>query len=550
MDTPHDAELALGEIEAAIGRLLIQRALVRRQRNAFLPVSRLPSELLAHILLLASVHPLKTSNVPQSVFVPPQVPDYHSVTCFSHVSAGFRHVALGSGALWSAPPFHLISDADVMKDILRRSLNTPLTIVLRVPHWECIARSFDSVAHRECITTRLQSTRVLSLQWAFWNESIDWIERLGNPTSSLEVLDAVWPQDRVEGPLPLPLQAPKLSSLSIFVGTLSLDLPSNIPRMASLRSLALTTPALRPADVTRITQLLNQAPSLEELSIYDIEDYGRVIGWEHVDATSDLRLPRPTWSLIPLLRRVRWIANPVNIFCGCKILQSYQPPPRVGVEIVQDSISDPNGVSVAALKTYLLMLGQGPQRAIIALPPSQTADQRYEMRLSGFGENSTRTVLFDIRYHEVLERLTTCVTWRALQNVDIRLSGPVPKVLWRELAKHGSPELRSIRVSFVTPTACGLVHAFMEDIDTDPRGVFVPALRSLSVANAAFTLKDLEDLGDALEARRQLGLVLEELVFERCTWANGLVEGEEEKLENMLLPAKLRECVHDLRIVD
>jgi hypothetical protein len=536
MDTPHDAEMALDEIEAAFGRLLVQRALVRRQRNAFLPVSRLPSELLAYILLLASVHPLNSSNVPHIVFVPPQVPNYHAVTCFSHVSAGFRHVALSSGALWTAPPLHLIPDAGVMKDILRRSSNMPLSIVL----------NRESITHRESITTRLQSTRALSLERVPSTETLDWIEPLGDPTSSLEVLHAIWPKNSVGGPLSLPLQAPRLSSLSIYANTLSLDLPPDIPLMTSLRSLALTILGLRPTDVTRITQLLNQAPSLEELSIYDMGL--RAIGWEDVDATSDLRLPRPTWSLIPVLRRLRWIAE---IFCACKILQSYRPPPHVEVELVQSfdrRMADL--LPLTAFKNYLLMLGQGPQRAGIALLPGQAGCQRYEMRLSGFGEDSTRTVLLNIQEDKVLELYTSFVPWKALQNVDIRLSGLVPEVLWKELAKHGSPELRSMRVSFVTPTACGLVHAFMEDIDTDPRGVLVPALRSLSVANAAFTLKDLEDLGDALEARRLLGLALEELVFERCTWANGLVEGEEEKLENVLLPAKLRECVHDLRIVD
>jgi hypothetical protein len=537
IDTPHDAELALDEIEAAFGRLLVQRALVRRQRNAFLPVSRLPSELLAHILLLASVQALECSIVPQIVFVPPQVPNYHAVICFSRVSAGFRQVALGSGALWSAPPFHTICNADVMKGILRRSLDTPLSIVL----------DNTSIAHRESIATRLHSTRALSLDSRMPStETFDWIEPLGDPTSLLEVLHVTWPKNSVGGPLSLPLQAPRLSSLSIYANTLSLDLPANIPLMTSLRSLALAIPGLRPADVTRITQLLNQAPSLEELSIYDMGL--RAIGWEDVDATSDLRLPRPTWSLIPVLRRVRWIAE---IFCAWKILQSYRLPPHVEVELVQSF--DRRMVDLlplTAFKNYLLMLGQGPQRAGIALLLGQAGRQRYEMRLSGFGDDSTRTVLLNIEEDNVLELYTSFVTWKALQNVDIRLSGLVPEVLWKELAKHGSPELRSMRVSFVTPTACGLVHAFMEDIDTDPRGVFVPSLRSLSVANAAFTLKDLEDLGDALRARGLLGLVLEELVFERCTWSNGLVEGEEEKLEDVLLPAKLRECVHELRIVD
>jgi hypothetical protein len=529
VETPQDVEQALEEIDAVIDRLHAQRAGLRRRRNSLLPVSRLPAEVLAHIILLASLRPFQKMTLLMSAFASPQVPDYHAVAGFSHVSSVFRRVALGAATLWSAPPFQRISNADAMKDILCRSLNAPLSLVL----------DNASMTHRESIATRLLSIRHLYLGGpASWTNYLAWMGLLDASDSALEVLFGVWPRHIVNGPGPL--GAPRLSFLCLFVQRLRVDLPPEIPLMTSLRRLSLCTERLRPADLMKIIQLLAQAPSLEELEISDHEGStdGHDEDWEHANGTSGVGLPAP---ILPLLCRVRLNTGFVG---STSILRNIQVPPHASVEFVHVSPKLVlEEISLNALKHYLLTLGHGPQQARISWHPDR--DAHYELCLIGFADH--RTVSFHTGKSNNLDEIIPHVNWGDLRCVEILPTSHGIMSLWMALAQIDNPRLQSIHMSYLTPTYCHLVRAFMRT-DSERRGVFLPGLRSLSIANAAFTMNELEDLVTVLTARRVLGVGLEELVFERCLWPDKPVEHREGKADHESLTA-LRGCAHVVRIV-
>jgi hypothetical protein len=92
---------ALDRIDDAIGVLRTQRALLARRRNTTLPVSKLPPELLTTIFCTTSSKRIMCRGTDWIEGWRPLSSDPSSALILSHVSHGFRRVALTTATLWS-----------------------------------------------------------------------------------------------------------------------------------------------------------------------------------------------------------------------------------------------------------------------------------------------------------------------------------------------------------------------------------------------------------------------------------------------------------------
>jgi hypothetical protein len=120
-------EAALVALDRAMERLSQQRADLRQRRNALMPISTLPSEIAAKVFQMAcSTKPaLGCISLLSGDWIPQTSKSSAAVT-LSHVSRGFRGVALATPTLWTT--INVLESEEMVHLLLKCSRPMPLTI--------------------------------------------------------------------------------------------------------------------------------------------------------------------------------------------------------------------------------------------------------------------------------------------------------------------------------------------------------------------------------------------------------------------------------------
>ncbi|KAI0262710.1 hypothetical protein BC834DRAFT_889983 [Gloeopeniophorella convolvens] len=222
--TPQPSRTDLSESESMaltehkIHSVLLQLSTLRSQRNAFSPVSKLPTELLARIFRFHARHP----SPPPPRVAPPYPPgsDHDSRLgwiAVTHVCRQWRQAALEDNRLWERVSFAL--PPEWVEEILSRAGAAPIEIVLDV---------FDDNDPSEAwgiIFDHLHHTRSISLYGLSPGDLGTVNKLLSTPAPMLTGLELGLADDRtplvdlrqiLNGTTIFGEEAPKLSELSLY----------------------------------------------------------------------------------------------------------------------------------------------------------------------------------------------------------------------------------------------------------------------------------------------------------------------------------------------
>jgi hypothetical protein len=314
VDTFEALGAAVADVDNDILHLKRRRAALMRRRNALLPVSRLPAELLAYIFELTSTQaiPFMMASYVRNWW--PQAPNPFVVLSLSHVSWAFRGLAIRTPALWIAPrfvePLGGRSPVPFVDVTLARAARVPLCIVDELPTSEnFISRSHvGPVRH---LWTNLDQHLCTHVDW----DSL---------TSRLETMHIGL--SGCEAPLDeLAIVAPRLLALSVGDA-------ARLPPQFSIRAPALTRIAWElmdcvPHEMLHGITLLEKLPSLAEvvISIWPEEDEWNDMTMEDIMQPAGIRAR----SLhLPALRSVRLIGNLKACVFAIRLLEDALQAPR------------------------------------------------------------------------------------------------------------------------------------------------------------------------------------------------------------------------------
>jgi hypothetical protein len=329
VDTFEALGAAVADVDNDILCLQRRRAALMRRRNALLPVSRLPAELLAYVFELTSTQaiPFMMASYVRNWW--PQAPNPFVALSLSYVSWAFRELAIRTPTLWIAPrfvePLGGRSSVPFVDITLARAAQVPLCIVDELPTSEnFISRSHvGSVRH---LWTNLDQRLCTQVDW----DSL---------TSRLETMHIGL--SGFEAPLAeLAIVAPRLVALSVGDA-------ARLPPQFSIHAPALTRIAWElvdcvPHEITHGISVLGKLPSVAEvvISIGPDEEEWNDMTVEDIMQPAGIRAR----SLhLPALRSVRLIGNLKACVFTMRLLEVAIQDPRPLNISIEENVSGVTG---------------------------------------------------------------------------------------------------------------------------------------------------------------------------------------------------------------
>jgi hypothetical protein len=341
-------DATLQRMDDALDLLRTQRALVARRRNTILPVSRLPPELLATILLMACRKRVKCHNTDWIAEWCPTASDPSTAVELSHVSHAFRLVALATASLWSNIGASHVKT--LAHQLVRRAGRMPLTVAIDIhPPWSL------SDFMIEILREKRATIRHLWLPGGYSHDMDGLFQRLCYP-AALESLHLELWGHRKSAPLQQ-YDLHRLVTLSLAGPGFLMPGPFTHP-LLQLTKLALNLQFLEPEHVSRVLDFMLSTPALAELMISFGEPEP---AWDALrDITPNVFSTSPI-VICSLLERIKMTGS---LACMLTLLYHLRPRAACHIDLSGDMAwLDHSGVLVRFLQGH--PLGQGIVAALV-----------------------------------------------------------------------------------------------------------------------------------------------------------------------------------------
>ncbi|KAF8481677.1 hypothetical protein DFH94DRAFT_825602, partial [Russula ochroleuca] len=303
---------------------------LKRYRNTFVPISRLPTEILSIVFkfcLLASLDVLD-SSLPIAL------------TAISHVCHRWRDISLNMPYLWSHVNFAKLTPAGTA-EMLARAKMAPLHLEVKTSRWS--VKKFEAIKGQ--VEAHINHTRRLSIMSTTQN-LVQTFRLLVSSAPSLEQFSIV-NRSRSNLPPTIPVNifdgiAPKLINLRLD----NCGIRWESPFLRGLRDLQLSSyPLGARTTVDTWLDALNQMSQLEKLSLRD-----------HIPIYSAIRLP-----VIPVVLSSLTELDISASARDCVAVLAHLVLPALTRLCVNARSHHPRGRDVQNLVPYVAHHGHGPQ---------------------------------------------------------------------------------------------------------------------------------------------------------------------------------------------
>ncbi|KAL1734006.1 hypothetical protein EV714DRAFT_269277 [Schizophyllum commune] len=474
----NDARRALDD-EIAVHERAIRT--LKSRRNTLAPIAQLPPEVLCNVFIFISRQGQTDYNNGMSL-------DWTKV---SHVCRYWRECALDCPRLWSAPSFQPSQKWGL--EMLKRSKMAPLSI--RTDTSYMTPKAVDAVhtalqqIHRisELHITAVPST--LQRLCAPLNRAAPLLESLlihANPRSSYYVTDEGFPlaDDFLAG------ETPRLRRLELI--RTRINWKSGI--LCDLTSLKIIK--IPHANRPTITQMLDILAKMPNLRMLWLEDFLHNVDldpdssfFNSSESQADTARPEPV--ALPKLRALHLHASTLQ--CAA-FLSALKMPISVAFDLVVRG-GTKTGRDFSPIFPLFKRLGADSKRTIRSLIVERCSVHSIMLRAHQNANNTAAHPLFKLELswqqftpstgaivmHDVLRALPL----RDLRSVQVRRVELVDSDRWVG-ALSNSPKLRSIKVVGDNHSTRELITALGQVRQSEPRKVWIPSLRSLSIEEFSF----------------------------------------------------------------
>jgi hypothetical protein len=428
-------EAALAALDRAMERLRHQRADLRQRRNALMPISTLPSEIAAKVFHIAC-----SANPAAFMYLSrlggdwiPQTSKSSAAMTLSHVSRGFRGVALATSTLWTA--IDVAQSEEMVHLLLERSRPMPLTIFTSDTESGDAPRLLHTLQHKKV------PIRHLWLPYRYGVVSVRQALAQMQDTDVLESLQLKLPNNSA-GPH---IVASALQNLSV----LSLEgpgrlIPSVSDTLSRLTRLALELDDMEPDEMLRAVRLIYNAPLLAELKI-DFPTRGNL--WDRFENTAPETVPLnpPTQPSSSCLKRMTLTGDHM---CTLSLLHLVRPAPTCYTRLSEGFTWQTSGsLDSNILEKFLARHSSGQDVTGMTISPSHRESEYLRWRLrSGIVESSEHAALLDFEVNKnATPALALAIGWSHLVNLELMLKDyNLVDIIFDAI--HGSRALVSVTI--------------------------------------------------------------------------------------------------------
>jgi hypothetical protein len=432
----------LNELSADILRATRNRiAFLLAYRNHIRPVSRLPAELLAYIMHLATIRNCTAGRAENSWIYTalrdwlPSVQDVSEVISLSQVCRSWRQTALGTRSLWTCPRLEIVGgDYALRLTLLERASGVPLTMVfdgfppsdLHAWTGKWVTESLRPLYDAWVESTNSQgfSSQIQHLWLPLHLPLEDW---------NAPMLESLYTRAAVGGePVELPRHAPRLHTLVLDSVTfssgkrLAIEDAPFLPHLTRL-ALGFESGVQTITDIVRLLDVIQHAPMLTDLAV---RIFYRRDEW---DRWSRGRTPLHSQVVLPQLSHLT-LNGDLIILSG--ILHHLQLPD--GIKLSLDpkvDTQDPDAPELDAqrgfVRNFLAHPAHKPTKLSFTGSPDQTQEPRYLARVEAFRANGQRVLTLPICvrmsqrfYHLWLRGLADSISWDPITELHLCLGNP------------------------------------------------------------------------------------------------------------------------------
>jgi hypothetical protein len=480
-DTLDALDNDLLRMDAAVNLIRTQRALMARRRNALLPVSRLPLELMATIFHLASSERVRYEGTDWIGDWRSLAPDPLAAVTLSHVSHDFRRVALATATLWSTIDLSH-AKAQIWQQ-LERARQAPFTVAVD----KLTSKSMSLLS--KILRKKRPVVRHLWLPEGYGKKGVTGMLQQLLDTALLESLHLdlrLWRHTHSD--------LRRLERLSL-AGPISMIQSGPSPTtLLHLTKLSIKLDCVEPEGMIPMLSFLSSTPVLTELVVL-FEDYGS--DWDDdPEMAPALGLPNPSTFTCPLLRRIEVTGDQ---HCTLTLLYHLRPGPMCHVTLAEDIDSRHIGVLDRFLKRHSF-----GQDVVTACLTSREADGDISWKLYSPTPQSPdgSTVLEFETHHVHADAIASAIRWDGLRDLTLDLKHERRDVADHVLASvRHSPALASITVAGSLAAHC-LCTGLLPDRAPDAAPMPFPALARVVLCHVDMRLVYLEQGG------REGGMVL------------------------------------------
>jgi hypothetical protein len=502
---------------------------LRRRRNAALPVSRLPIELLVRVWTEAMKHTLSWHERIDDR-IPNWLPESRDLSCIfalSQVCYAWRRAFVELPALWTC--VDLERAEEMSAEVTLRSHNLPLVITYMRLVDSGVGEGRGTLPNkvRDLLEACMPRTQDLCLQMPFIND-----DALLAPAPILESLHIFCDAEifSEQQPIKLPTYAPRLRTLSLHTH----GLPLQSPILSRVTRLALEgTNYNRPHHVMNMLGVIEQCPRLTELVIQ--------IGSRDHDIQAWLaQTERPVINL-PELTRAMFVSE---FMCTVPFLRTLRAAPTATLEIRGHSYTWHEGARALAdlLKTQFPFRSEGRAPVEATIRDQPMADR---LTISLIGSSDSVSTIFELGSFSEEENgvdhvrtLLPCIPWDELQTLHVHIFDNY--ALYDTLMSiildtfKTSTSLRTLDISCTDdPKSHAIVIRSLHQSPQEPRFLF-PSLSSLTIGEMTLATVGENILDDVkhethlsallrvLEARAKGGAGIVALTLQNCDF--GLVD--------------------------